>query len=52
MKRISFWSGQVAAPEYGPGRAADLDRAGLYRGEGGCWHAVVPGVSTTAGNRQ
>ena len=31
MKRTSFWSGQVAAPEYGPCRPADLNWAGRYR---------------------
>jgi peptidoglycan hydrolase-like protein with peptidoglycan-binding domain len=50
MKRTSFWSGRVAAPDYGPCRTRDLNWAVPYTKANPRWCAEYRVVSAPAGS--
>jgi len=50
MKRTSFWSGSVAANDYGPCRSADLNYAAPYRSANATRCASYPAVSAPTGS--
>ncbi|MFI5954766.1 peptidoglycan-binding protein [Cryptosporangium sp. NPDC051539] len=50
MKRTSFWTGSVAAVDYGPCRVADLNYAAPYRGVNKTRCASFPVVTAPTGS--